>query len=196
MGSFQHTPQNSKHTQFFSKMKVQFILAACLAAAAFAAPMPNQFIDPDCIEEDLVVEEPSQEINADFALGLPDLRLDFGENEPTDEDCVDDDVTEPVPVAATEECEDPIETTVAPEPKVEEAECEDPITTEAPQTESEAAECEEPSEAPPTEPSCEEGEGEENAPAIDIRIEPAGFVQDIKVYGDEQMIPDIEECEE
>merc|ERR1711884_365052 len=191
MGVFiTHKTHTHTHT-----MKVQFILAACLAAAAFAAPMPNQFIDPDC-EEDLVVEEPSQEINADFALGLPDLRLDFGENEPTDEDCVDDDVTEPVPVAATEECEDPIETTVAPEPKVEEAECEDPITTEAPATESEAAECEEPSEAPPTEPSCEEGEGEENAPAIDIRIEPAGFVQDIKVYGDEQMIPDIEECEE
>jgi hypothetical protein len=177
-------------------MKVQFILAACLAAAAFAAPIDN-FIDPDCIEEDLVVEEPSQEIEADFALGVPDLRLDFGNNDVADEDCVDDDVTEEPPQPATEECEDPIETTAEPA-KPTEAECEDPITTTeaAPQTESEAAECEEPSEAPPTEPSCEEGEGEENAPAIDIRIEPAGFVQDIKVYGDEQMIPDIEECEE
>jgi hypothetical protein len=177
-------------------MKVQFILAACLAAAAFAAPIDN-FIDPDCIEEDLVVEEPSQEIEADFALGVPDLRLDFGNNEPVDEDCVDDIVTEEPPAPATEECEDPIETTAEPA-KPTEAECEDPITTtEAPpQTESAAAECEEETEAPPTEPSCEEGEGEENAPAIDIRIEPAGFVQDIKVYGDEQMIPDIEECEE
>merc|ERR1712040_23288 len=153
------------------------ILAACLAAAAFAAPIDN-FVDPDCIEEDLVVEEPSQEIEADFALGVPDLRLDFGNNEPVDEDCVDDIVTEEPP-AATEECEDPIETTAAP-----------------PATESAAAECEEESVAPTTASECEEGDGDENAPAIDIRIEPAGFVQDIKVYGDEQMIPDIEECEE
>merc|ERR1711972_784377 len=181
MGSFHHTPQKLIHTHI-QIMKVQFILAACLAAAAFAAPIDN-FVDPDCIEEDLVVEEPSQESEADFALGVPDLRLDFGNNEPVDEDCVDDIVTEEPP-AATEECEDPIETTAEPA-KPTEAECEDPIeTTEAPPaTESAAAEC-------------EEGEGNENAPAIDIRIEPAGFVQDIKVYGDEQMIPDIEECEE
>merc|ERR1712038_1153732 len=108
MGSFNHTPQNSKHKK---TMKVQFILAACLVAAAFAAPIDN-FVDPDCIEEDLVVEEPSQEIDADFALGLPDLRLDFGANEP-EEDCVDDIVpTEPQAAPMTEECEDPIETTV------------------------------------------------------------------------------------
>merc|ERR1712045_224276 len=95
----------------------------------------GNFVDPDCIEEDLVVEEPSQEIDADFALGLPDLRLDFGSNEP-EEDCVDDIVpTEPqVEQAATEECEDPIETTVEPEAAPTEAECVDePITTEAPQ---------------------------------------------------------------
>merc|ERR1711997_1077388 len=48
MGSFHYTPQNSKHK---IKMKVQFILAACLVAAAFAAPIDN-FVDPDCIEED------------------------------------------------------------------------------------------------------------------------------------------------
>merc|ERR1712050_334229 len=108
----------------------------------------------------------------------------------------DDIVTEP-PAPATEECEDPIETTAEPA-KPTEAECEDPIeTTEAPPaTESAAAECEEESVAPTTASECEEGGGDENAPAIDIRIEPAGFVQDIKVYGDEQMIPDIEECEE
>merc|ERR1711997_1369837 len=108
MGSFHYTPQNSKHK---IKMKVQFILAACLVAAAFAAPIDN-FVDPDCIEEDLVVEEPSQEIDADFALGLPDLRLDFGNNAAPEEDCVDDAVTEdPHAAPMTEECEDPIETT-------------------------------------------------------------------------------------
>merc|ERR1712178_168342 len=187
MGSFHHTPQKLIHTHI-KIMKVQFILAACLAAAAFAAPIDN-FVDPDCIEEDLVVEEPSQEIEADFALGVPDLRLDFGNNEPVDEDCVYDIVTEEPPAPATEECEDPIEATAEPA-KPTEAECEDPIeTTEAPPaTESAAAECEEESVAPTTASECEEGDGDENAPA--------GFVQDIKVYGDEQMIPDIEECEE
>merc|ERR1739848_322516 len=128
MGSFHYTPQNSKHK---IKMKVQFILAACLVAAAFAAPIDN-FVDPDCIEEDLVVEEPSQEIDADFALGLPDLRLDFGSNEP-EEDCVDDlEPTEP-PVAATEECEEPIETTEEPEMTTAE-ECVEEVETEAPET--------------------------------------------------------------
>merc|ERR1711997_361915 len=142
MGSFQYTPQNSKH----KNMKVQFILAACLVAAAFAAPIDN-FVDPDCIEEDLVVEEPSQEIDADFALGLPDLRLEFGNNEP-EEDCVDDIVpTEPQAApAATEECD--------------------------------------------------EEDTNEVAPALNMRIEPAAVVEDIKVYGEESMIPDIEECEE
>merc|ERR1712156_6610 len=183
MGSFQHTPQNSKHIKPSKSMKVQFILAACLAAAAFAAPIDN-FVDPDCIEEDLVVEEPSQEIDADFALGLPDLRLDFSQNEP-EADCVDEIVpTEPQVEAATEECEDPIETTAEPAPAPTEAECVDePITTEA---------------APETEPAADEcaDEGNEVAPALNMRIEPAAVVEDIKVYGEENMIPDIEECEE
>merc|ERR1711997_713047 len=173
MGSFHYTPQNSKHK---IKMKVQFILAACLVAAAFAAPIDN-FVDPDCIEEDLVVEEPSQEIDADFALGLPDLRLEFGNNEP-EEDCVDDIVpTEPQAApAATEECEDPIETT--PEPTTAE-ECVEEETEPAPEAD-----------------ECAEEDTNEVAPALNIRIEPAAVVEDIKVYGEESMIPDIEECEE
>jgi len=178
-------------------MKVQFILAACLVAAAFAAPIDN-FVDPDCIEEDLVVEEPSQEIDADFALGLPDLRLDFSQNEP-EADCVDEIVpTEPQVEAATEECEDPIETTAEPAPAPTEAECVDePITTEAaPETEPAAEECvEETTEAPATADECAD-EGNEVAPALNMRIEPAAVVEDIKVYGEENMIPDIEECEE
>merc|ERR1712110_483584 len=88
MGVF-NTRRKAQYT-----MKVQFILAACLVAAAFAAPIDN-FVDPDCIEEDLVVEEPSQEIEADFALGLPDLRMDFGAPQ-GDEECEDEAVTEPV----------------------------------------------------------------------------------------------------
>merc|ERR1711997_98229 len=149
MGSFHYTPQNSKHK---IKMKVQFILAACLVAAAFAAPIDN-FVDPDCIEEDLVVEEPSQEIDADFALGLPDLRLEFGNNEP--------------------------------------------ITTEATPEPTTAEECvEEETEPAPEADECAEEDTNEVAPALNMRIEPAAVVEDIKVYGEESMIPDIEECEE
>jgi hypothetical protein len=176
-------------------MKVQFILAACLAAAAFAAPIDN-FVDPDCIEEDLAVEEPSQEIDAEFALGVPDLILTPGQ---LDEDnCVDDDVTE-APPAATEECEDPIETTEVPEPQAAptEAECVDePIeTTEEPEMTT-AEECvEETTEAPPAD-ECAEDDDNEISPALNMRIEPAAVVEDIKMYGEESMIPDIEECEE
>merc|ERR1711881_666685 len=98
----------------------------CLVAAAFAAPTDN-FVDPDCIEEDLVVEEPSQEIDADFALGLPDLRMDFGAPQGDDE-CADEAVTEPVAApVGTEECEEPIEPTEA-VPESEAAECEEPET--------------------------------------------------------------------
>lgn len=185
-------------------MKVQFILAACLAAAAFAAPIDN-FVDPDCIEEDLVVEEPSQEIDADFALGVPDLRMDFAAPA-GEEECEDDIVpTEPAaaPVEATEECEEPITTEEIPEAAPTEAECvDDPIeTTEALPEEmpSTAAECEEEMttpevvEAPADE--CEE-EGNEVAPELSMRIEPAEVVEDIKMYGEEHMIPEIEECEE
>jgi len=179
-------------------MKVQFILAACLVAAAFAAPIDN-FVDPDCIEEDLVVEEPSQEIEADFALGLPDLRMDFGA--PGDEECEDDAVTQPIAAPeATEECEEPI-TTEEPIAAPTEAECVDePIeTTEAapeaaPTT---AGECEEEitAAAQPEADECEE-EGNEVAPELEMRIEPAAVVEDIKMYGEEHMIPEIEECEE
>merc|ERR1711928_66967 len=104
-------------------------------------------------------EEPSQEIKADFALGLPDLRMDFGA--PGDEECEDDAVTQPIAAPeATEECEEPITAAAQPE----------------------ADECEE--------------EGNEVAPELEMRIEPAAVVEDIKMYGEEHMIPEIEECEE
>lgn len=178
-------------------MKVQFILAACLVAAAFAAPIDN-FVDPDCIEQDLVVEEPSQEIEADFALGLPDLRMDFGAPQ-GDEECEDEAVTEPVAApAATEECEEPI-TTEEPVAAPTEAECVDePIeTTEAAPEPTTAGECEEEitEAAAPEADECAE-EGNEVAPELEMRIEPAAVVEDIKMYGEEHMIPEIEECEE
>merc|ERR1711936_1439852 len=170
-----NTRRKTQHTQ---NMKVQFILAACLVAAAFAAPIDN-FVDPDCIEEDLVVEEPSQEIEADFALGLPDLRMDFGAPQ-GDEECEDEAVTEPVAAPeATEECEEPI-TTEEPAAAPTEAECVD--EPEAPAMAPEADECAE--------------EGNEVAPELEMRIEPAAVVEDIKMYGEEHMIPEIEECEE
>jgi len=187
-------------------MKVQIFLAACLVAAAFAAPIDN-FVDPDCIEEDLVVEEPSQEIDADFALGLPDLRLDFGNNAP-EEDCVDEAVSEEPEIAdaVTDECEDPIETTPEPQAAITEAECEDPITAPNAPEPTTAEECvEEISTEPAPEPEvadavtdeCADDQGNaEQAPEISIRIEPAAVVDDIKVYGEEAVIPDLEECEE
>merc|ERR1711881_390400 len=159
----------------------------CLVAAAFAAPIDN-FVDPDCIEEDLVVEEPSQEIDADFALGLPDLRMDFGAPN-GDEECEDDIVpTEPAAAPeATEECEEPITTEEVPEAAPTEA-----VPEAAPTTAAECVEEEttpEPFEAPADE--CEE-EGNEVVPELSMRIEPAEVVEDIKMYGEEHMIPEIE----
>merc|ERR1712127_578050 len=182
MGSFHLNTKTRTHTS----MKLQILIAACLAVAAFAAPMP-QFVDPDCVEEDLAVEEPAQEIEADFALGLPDLIINFGDNT---QEC-EDDIVEPTAAApapqATEECEDPITTeeiiTAAPT----EAECVDEpieVTTEEATPEPTAAEC------------AEDVEANEVAPELSIRIEPASVVEDIKMYGEEHMIPEIEECEE
>jgi len=97
------------------------VLALCLIGMAFAAPI-SEFVDPDCVEEDLAFEEPMADINAEFALGLPDLvRVEFndevtqGNNE---EECEDDfdGTTEamPAPVSSEAECEDdPIEATEA-----------------------------------------------------------------------------------
>merc|ERR1712110_560121 len=133
---------------------------------------------------DLVVEEPSQEIEADFALGLPDLRMDFGAPQ-GDEECEDEAVTEPVAAPeATEECEEPI-TTEEPVAAPTEAECVDePIeTTEAAPEPTTAGECEEEIETAA-------------APEAEMRIESAAVVEDIKMYGEEHMIPEIEECEE
>merc|ERR1712166_1023640 len=119
-------------------------------------------VDPDCVEEDLAVEEPAQEIEADFALGLPDLIINFGDN---NKECVDDIEPTAAPIeAASEECVDePIEVTTeeaTPEPTA--AECEEEFeTTAAPVEEAPADEC------------VEDEEANEVAPELSIRIEPA-----------------------
>merc|ERR1712071_630790 len=179
MGVFTIHTKTRTHTS----MKLQILIAACLAVAAFAAPMP-QFVDPDCVEEDLAVEEPAQEIEADFALGLPDLIINFGDNTKECEDDIVEPTAAPLAPAATEECEDPI-TTEEIELAPTEAECEEEFeTTAAPVEEAPADEC------------VDDEEANEVAPELSIRIEPASVVEDIKMYGEEHMIPEIEECEE
>merc|ERR1719361_1122302 len=72
--------------------------------ADIAAPVEN-FIDPDCVEEDMVIEEPMADIEAEFGLSEPSLRVDFGAN--NDAEC-EDGIPEPSPepTTAVEECED------------------------------------------------------------------------------------------
>jgi len=172
-------------------MKVQFILAACLVAAAFAAPIDN-FVDPDCIEEDSVIEEPIADIEAEFGLQEPSLRLDFGA--PDSDECADEPVTEAPP--ADEECVDePIETTAEPEPETEG--CVSEIIETEPAPEPTAAECEEEivTEAPADD--CEaEGDAAEAEPYIPFQIEPAHVLNDEVVLGEENFFPEVEECEE
>merc|ERR1712127_624352 len=155
-----------------------------------------------CVEEDLAVEEPAQEIEADFALGLPDLIINFGDNTKECEDDIVEPTAAPLAPAATEECE------LAPT----EAECVDEpieVTTEeatpaaTPAAAPTAAECEEefettaaPVEEAPADECVDDEEANEVAPELSIRIEPASVVEDIKMYGEEHMIPEIEECEE
>merc|ERR1712127_736754 len=113
----------------------------------------------------------------------------------------------PLAPAATEECEDPI-TTEEIELAPTEAECVDEpieVTTEeaTPAAAPTAAECEEefettaaPVEEAPADECVDDEEANEVAPELSIRIEPASVVEDIKMYGEEHMIPEIEECEE
>merc|ERR1711884_255840 len=160
----------TKHRQSqYTTMKLQAILALCLLGAAFAAPIDN-FVDPDCIEEDSAVEEPVQEIDAEFALGVPDLIIDVAQAPNNDEECEDEPVSEEPMLAPTTE-----------------AECLEEITTE-----------EAPMAAPTTESDECEDEGNEAGPEIDIRIEPAQQIQEFMVYspGEEQAFNDVEECEE
>lgn len=162
-------------------------------AAAFAAPVADNFIDPDCIEEDIVVEEPIADIDAEFGLQEPSLRLDFGAN--NEEECEDDIVTEAPP--ADDECVDePIETTAEPATEAETEGCVSEIVPTEPQPEPTAAECEEEVTEAPEADDCEEGEGAEAEPFIPFQIEPAHVINDEVVLGEENFFPEVEECEE
>merc|ERR1712001_13647 len=176
-----------EHTHLTHTMK--FFLAACLVAAAFAAPVADNFIDPDCIENALVVEEPLADINAEFGLAEPSIVVNFGSNEPSDEECEDD--IEPTPAPVEEECVD--------EPIVEttEAECVSDIAETEPAPEPTAAECEEslPTTEAPAGDECEEGEGADAAPILNMKIEPAYVLNDVTL-GEENQFPVVEECEE
>merc|ERR1712038_2157965 len=182
----------------FFNMKTA-ILALCLLGAVFAAPIEN-YVDPDCIEEDQTFEEPISDIEAEFALGVPDLTIGLGgNNDAVDEECEDDVVSEAAPVfepePVSEECVDELpeyEPTTEPVPEaVSEAEnCDDPIDfTEAPPvvtTEEAADDCvdtDAPTEEPfvPTTEAGDECDGveeeaglvDEGIPELNIRIEPA-----------------------
>merc|ERR1712038_1747666 len=153
------------HTINFFNMKTA-ILALCLLGAAFTAPIEN-YVDPDCIEEDQTFEEPISDIEAEFALGVPDLTIGLGSNNDNDEECEDDVVSEaPVfaPEPVSEECVDELEFAEAPEfePTTEpapelstEENCEDPIETTEPEVPN-----------APTEEACLETDVPEEEPAF------------------------------
>merc|ERR1712014_282816 len=218
MGSSFWTRTKLLHTINFFNMKTA-ILALCLLGAAFAAPIEN-YVDPDCIEEDQTFEEPISDIEAEFALGVPDLTIGLGSN--NDEECEDDAVTDEAPIFApepvSEECVDELEyePTTEPLPEMTEAEnCDDPIEfTEAPPaptTEEAADDCvdtDAPTEEIPVFTEAGDGcEGEEEEagqideglPELNIRIEPAMANFDDQIvsdYGEEREFEPIEECEE
>merc|ERR1712038_1843174 len=137
-----HFGLSHKYYTFFN-MKTA-ILALCLLGAVFAAPIEN-YVDPDCIEEDQTFEEPISDIEAEFALGVPDLTIGLGgNNDAVDEECEDDVVSEAAPVfgpePVSEECVDELpeyEPTTEPVPEAppvvttEEA-ADDCVDTDAP----------------------------------------------------------------
>jgi hypothetical protein len=180
-------------------MKCQLFLVALVALSAFAAPLPEYEVDPDCIEEDLSVVEPQY-----YEAGLMEPELVIEINEPAvDYDCEDPvDPTSPEPIVATEECEDPIDPTDAPTtpaPVVATEECEDPLpsTTPEPIVATEPGCEEEPTTQAPQEivDDCEDEEGGvENVPLYDWVIEKAEIIPD-QIIGEDFLEP-IEECDE
>jgi len=182
-------------------MKFQLLLVAALAVAAFAAPVP-EYVDPDCIEDEQMAEEPAPEINAEFALGVPDLVWQ-GENNVQSEDECEDDAPAAAPTPAPEECEDPL-TSEPPQPTTAEEECVDePIATTAPPAPAapaatEAEECQDdPIVTTEADECAEDGPAVENAPILhDIVVEPAMVESNPIIISEEHMMPDIEECEE
>merc|ERR1712110_79501 len=148
MGSYNsyslHSQPVNTLLRYNSNMKYQTLFLTTLLAFALAAPVPD-YVDPDCVEEDLAVVEPGA---YDAALGEPELFLpkSIFDNEPAEYDCEDEPFTDP-PVQKQEttesECED-ILTTAEQKQETTEAECIDDITvpTTAAQKQETTAECE------------------------------------------------------
>lgn len=183
-------------------MKYQTLFLTTLLAFALAAPVPD-YVDPDCVEEDLAVVEPGA---YDAALGEPELFLpkSIFDNEPAEYDCEDEPFTDP-PVQKQEttesECEDILttaeqkqETTPAP------AECEDVTepTTPAPKQETTEAECIDDITVPTTPQQKREttAECEDDFSNI-IEVEPIIEAKFAIVPPEEMFdVADIEECED
>merc|ERR1712110_1391462 len=133
MGSYNtwglHSQPVNTLLRYNSNMKYQTLFLTTLLAFALAAPVPD-YVDPDCVEEDLAVVEPGA---YDAALGEPELFLpkSIFDNEPAEYDCEDilttaEQKQETTPAPA--ECEDVTEpTTPAPKAETTEAECVDDI---------------------------------------------------------------------
>merc|ERR1711881_393297 len=111
MGSHELT---TKQPVRLTTMKVLVVLA--LLGCAFARPA-YEYVDPDCIEEDLAIAEPGA---YDSALGEPELVINFDQEEgrsDADYDDCEDVLTTAGPTEApvqkqevTEECEDALTT--------------------------------------------------------------------------------------
>merc|ERR1711881_649497 len=115
--------RNDSETHRTHTMKVLVVLA--LMGCAFARPAYD-YVDPDCIEEDLAIAEPGA---YDSALGEPELIMNFNEEQGRSDsdfdDCEDLLTTEEVVVYNAPVFTDPPVQKAAPT-----EECEDALTTE------------------------------------------------------------------
>merc|ERR1711881_668717 len=206
MGSHELT---TKQPVRLTTMKVLVVLA--LLGCAFARPA-YEYVDPDCIEEDLAIAEPGA---YDSALGEPELVINFdeaqGRSDSDFDDCEDLLTTEEVqtlpPVqkqAVTEECEDALTTeevevyhapvyTDPPVAKQVETEpgCVDEVTDELPVVTTPQFK------AAPTEPDCidDEPAGTEENPFLNFHVEKA-IEADPILMSFENPVEEIEECDD
>merc|ERR1711881_744680 len=190
-------------------MKVLVVLA--LLGCALARPA-YEYVDPDCIEEDLAIAEPGA---YDSALGEPELVINFdeaqGRSDSDFDDCEDLLTTEEVqtlpPVqkqAVTEECEDALTTEevevyhapVFTDPpvlkqEVTEPGCVDEVTDELPVVTTPQFK------AAPTEPDCidDEPAGTEENPFLNFHVEKA-IEADPILMSFENPVEEIEECDD
>merc|ERR1711941_43791 len=143
MGSYNsyslHSQPVNTLLRYNSNMKYQTLFLTTLLAFALAAPVPD-YVDPDCVEEDLAVVEPGEYDCEDEPFTDPPVQKQ------ETEECEDILTTEEPKVETTPapaECEDEVPTTPEPKQETTEAECIDDIVTTTPQQKIETtAECE------------------------------------------------------